>query len=536
VKTQKSVFDWLVTALGAVSVLLLAGALAGTYFPQHMPFSVANGLRIAGWIGVGLYVLGIGWQSRAFLADLARNKKTQGGANTLVFSIAFLAVLGLLNYVGAKYHKRLDVTQNKQYSLSEQTQKILGGLKAETKVVMLVRPGDPQVQQMKELWQEYAYHSKQLKFETLDPDREPSKARAFATEFNTGPTLRYGQIFLTQGEKKVEVTGSTEQDFTAGLLKLTQDRQKVVYFLEGHGEQELFQAKQALGKQNYKAESLSLFGKKDIPEDAAVVVVAGPQSALMPQEVDVLKAYVERGGRVYAMLSDKRTGLEDWIQQLGVTVRNDLVVDPRANLNYDPAVPVTLRHPYHAITQGLQATAYPMTRSLKQADKMPEGVIASALIETSPEAWGETNLMSRQIGFDPGQDAKGPLTLAYALMIDRKAAPEATASTPASASAEAGAASAEKKQQTRMIVMGSAQFANDALFGSELSNGDLFLKSLNWLAEEDALVSIPAKDMAPKTIEMMGNQINAVFWTSVAGMPSLLILAGGVIWWRRRRA
>jgi ABC-type uncharacterized transport system involved in gliding motility auxiliary subunit len=513
-------------AVGGLSILLLAGALAGTYFPQFIPFSIANALRLAGWIGVGLYALGAAWQSRDFLMDLARNKKAQGGANTLVFSIAFLAVLGLLNYVGAKYHKRLDVTENKQYSLSEQTRKILAGLKAETKVVMLVRPGDPQVQQMKELWQEYTYRSKQLSFETIDPDREPSKARSFATEFNTGPNLRYGQIFLTQGAKKVEVTGSTEQDFTAGLLKLTQDKQKVVYFLEGHGEQELFQAKNALTKQNYRTENLSLLGKKEVPADAAVVVIAGPQSALMGQEVDVLKAYVEQGGRVYAMLSDKRTGMEDWLKQLGITARNDLVVDPRANINYEPAMPVALRYPHHAITQGIQATAYPMSRSLMQAEKMPEGVTAWSLVETSPEAWGETNLMSREIGFDAGQDAKGPLTLAYALMLDQKPAtvPVASGSTEAA------------KQQTRMVVVGTAQFAADRLYNSELSNGDLFLKSLNWLAEEDALVSIPAKDLTPKTIEMMGNQINAVFWTSVAGAPALLVFIGGMIWWRRRRA
>lgn len=524
-KNQKSMLDWAVTAIGAISVLLLAGALAGTYFPKEIPFSIANGLRIAGWIGVGLYVLGIAWQSREFLLELARSKKAQGGANTLLFSVAFIAVLGLLNYVGAKYHKRFDVTQNKQYSLSEQTKKVLGNLKAETKVVMLVRPGDPYIQQMKELWQEYSYVSKQLKFETIDPDREPSKARAFATEFNAGPNLRYGQVFLTQGEKKVEVTGSSEQDFTAGLLKLTQDKQKVVYFLEGHGEQELFQAKQALGKQNYKTENLSLFGKKEVPADADVVVVAGPQSALMAQEVDVLKAFVNRGGRVYAMLSDKRTGLEDWMKELGITVRNDLVVDPRANINYEPAMPVALRYPHHAITQGIQATAYPMARSLSQAEKMPEGVTAWSLVETSPEAWGETNLMSREIRFDAGQDAKGPLTLAYALTLDQKSdAPVAS-----------GSAEPEKKQN-RMVVVGTAQFAGDRLYNSELSNGDLFLKSLNWLAEEDALVSIPAKDTTPKTIEMMGNQINAVFWTSVAGAPAMLVFIGGLVWWRRRKA
>lgn len=528
-QNQKSVLDWAITAIGAISVLLLAGALAGNYFPKQIPLNVANGLRIAGWIGVGLYALGAAWQSRAFLKDLAQSKRAQGGANSLLFSVAFLVILGLLNYVGAKYHHRFDLTANKQYSLSEQTKNVLANLEAETKVVMLVRPGDPYVQQMKELWEEYAFHSKHLKFETLDPDREPTKARAFAVEFETGPNLRYGQIFLTQGSKKVEVTGSSEQDFTAGLLKLMQDSQKVVYFLEGHGELELFQAKNALTKQNYKTETLSLFGKKEVPSDAEVVVIAGPQSALMAQEVEVLKAYVEKGGRVFAMLSEKRSGLEDWLKDLGIVARNDLVVDPRQNINYDPGMPVAVRYPYHAITQGLQATAYPMSRSLTLTDTLPQGVSAWSLVESSPEAWGETNLLARELRFDAGQDAKGPLALAYALMIDQKSEPQ---SPEASASVE----SEPEKKQTRMIVMGTAQFADDRLYNSELSNGDLFLKSLNWLAEEDALVSIPPKDTTPRTIEMMGNQINAVFWTSVAGMPALLVVVGGVIWWRRRRA
>lgn len=532
---KKPPLDLVISAIGIAAVVILAGALAGNYFPKQIPFSVADGMRKAGWVLVGLYALGALWQSRAFLADLGRSKKAQGGANSLVFTVAFLALLGLVNFLGAKYHQRVDVTANKQYSLSEQTKKVLQDVKSEIKVVMLVRPGDPQIEQMKELWQEYTYHSDKLKFETIDPDREPSKARAFATQYNTAANLRYGQIFLSQGTKNIEVTGSTEQDFTAGLLKVTQDGQKVVYFLVGHGEQEMAQAQQALGKQNYKTEPLSLLTKKEVPADAEVVVIAGPRSTLMPQELKALEAYLERGGNLYAMLSDKKTGLEEWLTTYGLTVRNDLVVDPQRNINYDPALPVAMNYPYHVINQGLPASFFPLSRSLEQANTMPAGITASPIVETSAEAWGETNLMGNQVAFDK-DDAKGPLKLGYALLMDQKSpAPAASASTETPAAEAPAPAADTQKKQNRMVVMGTAQFASDNFFNS-LGNGDLFLKSLNWLAEEDALVSIPPKDTAPRQIEMMGNQINTVFWTTVVGAPAGLLFIGGTIWWRRRRA
>jgi ABC-type uncharacterized transport system involved in gliding motility auxiliary subunit len=325
---------------------------------------------------------------------------------------------------------------------------------------------------------------------------------------------QYGSSVLKRGERKTTITGSQESDLTSALLKVTQDGQKVIYFTTGHGELNLegadrnglSYAKDALGKQNYKVDTLSLFAKDaKVPADAALVVIAGPTKPLMPQELSVLKAYVDNGGKVFMALQPQSDAkVAQFAKDYGIEIHDDLVLDPRSNVG-DLASPVVQKFPYHQITQGLQAAFFTGSRSLGKAEKLPAGVNITPIVETTADAWGETNLMDRQVKFDAGKDTKGPVELMLLA----------------------------EKGKGKLMVSGNATFMSNGAYVN-FNNGDLFLNALNWMADQENLVSIPPKDNQPKTVDLLPWQYNGIFFGAVVFMPLALLLMAGLVWWRRR--
>lgn len=519
--SKNKALDRAITIVGVLAILLLAGALGASYVPS-VPFAVIQGVRYAGFACIAFFVIGSAVQNKDFLADLAKNRTTQNGTKSLLTTVAILVIIGVLNWFGTRMHHRIDLTSNQQFSLSEQSKKIVKDLKQELKVTAFIRGGDPQGRQLKDLMAEYGYQTDKLKLELIDPDREPGKVKLF---FQSHPTAsqRFNVLIIDNGTKLTEAQGVGEQDVTAAILKATQTQEMNVYFLQGHGEADiegfqqdgLGQAKQALEKQNYKVAKLSLFETKNqVPDDASVLVVAGPQKPLMPQELAALDAYVKRGGKLYAMLvAGADSGLEGLLSKYGITAQKDLVVDPRANLFGDAAAPVVQTYPSHAITQGLRPTIYPGARSFDLAQTAPAGVTLSSLVESSDMSFSKRNLSDRSADFNAAVDKKGPLKVAVAAVLD------------ASASAK----------PTRLLAVGNAQFAGNAYY-SGAGNGDFFLNGVNWLAEQDNLVSIPPKTNEPKTLFLTGQQTNTIFIATVAGAPAAMLLAGGFVWWRRRRS
>jgi ABC-type uncharacterized transport system involved in gliding motility auxiliary subunit len=493
---------------GILAIVLLTAALGAGYLPQasRPPYNVIQALQWAGYGAMALYVITLAILKKADIKQAASHKHTASGANSTIQIVAVLAILAAVNWWGTRYHQRFDLTENKQYSLSQQSIKIVKDLKEPVNVQLFLKTGDSYSTNLKNLWDQYQYQNPdKLKVETIDVDKNPMVARA-------AKVTAYGTSLLKRGERSTTITGSQEQDLTSALLKVTQSGQKIVYFTTGHGElaydkmdkDGLSSAKDALEKQNYKIDTLLLVGKKTIPTDAALVVVAGPTKPFSDEERAALKNYIDKGGRVFLSLqpqSDPK--LDPLLKDFGIIANNDVVLDPRANVG-DLAAPVAQKFPFHAITTGLQAAYFTGTRSLAKMEKLPAGVNITPLVESSGDAWGETNFMERQIAFNPG-DHKGPLPIMLLA----------------------------EKDKGRLIVSGNTQFAANANYVN-LNNGDLFLNSLNWMADEASLVAIPPKDNQPKTVDLLPWQYQGVFYGTVLLLPLSLLLMAGFVWWKRR--
>lgn len=530
--TQKSAGDEPMTladkanlGLGILAIVFLVAALLLGYLPPNItkgvPEWVQPNARNAGLAFMGLYVVSLLFINKELVAKAFGHKNAQSGANIALQVVALVAVLSALNYWGTRHHGKLDLTENKAYSLSDQTKKILAELKEPIKAYVFVKATDPAGANLSTLWKQYADASDKVKLEVIDIDRDPARARQ-------EKVTTYGTTILERGERKTTITGTQEQDITSAILKVTQTGQKVVYFLTGHGEAEVAKfdpegissLKDALEKQNYKIDTINLFSATGggigqqaaaakVPSDAAVLVIAGPTKPFAAQEVDAVRAYLAGGGRVILGMTPAQdlkpdAGLNALLKEYGIEARADLVLDPKLNLFGDIAAPAVQKFPAQAIVQPLNTVVMPTTRSFSKLATAPAGVTVTPLIESSADAWGETNLRQRPVAPDAA-DAKGPVALAMLA----------------------------EKDKTRLVVFGTMGFATNRVFAN-FNNGDLAQNAVNWMADENSLVAIPPKDNAPRSVELLPYQYNAIFFATTLGIPLLLLFGAGFVWWRRR--
>ncbi|MGE5243929.1 MAG: GldG family protein [Betaproteobacteria bacterium] len=516
---------WLGLALVVAAVAIRFGMPAKDQYAYYLAW--------AGLVSVLAYSIS---QWREFAALFSRRQARYG---TLA-GVSVLVVLGILiaiNYIGAKQHKRWDLTTNKVFSLSDQTRNILAKLDAPLHITVFAQEADfPRYQ---DRLQEYGYVSKQVSTDYVDPDKQPALARQNQIQ-------QYGTILFQYKGRTERVTSDAEQDITNGIIKVTTGQEKQVYFTQGHGERDTTSSErdgynaiaQALGRENYKVEKLVLAQTGSVPADASVVVIAGPQTDFFPPEVDALKKYLAGGGKLLLMLdppakadSAPHTNLLALAHDWGMDVGRDVVVDVSGMgrlIGASEAVPVAASYPSHPITQRFSLlTAYPLARSVTPVPSGVDGHTAQSVAETGPQSWAETDLDAvlngKPVSFNEGKDKKGPISIAAAV--------SATA-TPASA-APAKKGEEPPKAETRVVVFGDSDFASNSALGVQ-GNRDLFMNTIGWLSQQENLISIRPKEPDDRRLTMTAAQVVNMFWLSIVIIPACIFGAGIYTWSRRR--
>jgi len=474
--------------------------------------------------GAGIVLVAMLAMLRPQLVAAALTGRTaRYGSNALVMSLAFLGILGLLNFIGNRQHQRFDLTETREFSLSPQTIQILKSLKEPLRVTAFYTAGAYDRQQAEDRLKEYSQHTDKLTYEFIDPDMQPGLARQFEI-------TRDGTLVFQMGGKRQEIYSTLESDLTGAILKLRRDKPKAVYFLTGHRERDpetysdegYSDMRQRLEKDNYRVATLNLVITDTVPSDAAVIVVAGPQAAFSDKERATLATYLDGGGRVLVMLDPGLPDpMGDLLSKWGVTLRNDFVLDPTNNFLGDARSPVVSRYPFHTITKDLPGltTFFPLARSINVSSVA--GVSYTTLVSSSHDSWGETDLQSRQAKFDADKDSRGPVDLAVA--VEQTSGAADTGST--------------QKPKARLVVIGDSDFAANSVLlrvQGAIGNADLFLNAVNWLAEEETLISLRAQPTPPRFLMLTGEQVNLIFLVTVIVLPALVLIAGGVVWWQRR--
>jgi len=499
---------------------LAAGAIRYLIWRVMDPW--AKGLLIGGAVLGVLFLLARPAQVRAAL----KRRGTRYGSNAVVMGVAFVGILIMANYLAGRYHYRYDATELKEHTLSPQSVQVLAEVDQPVTILGFFTADEYQQQDaFKKLLDQYLSRSDKLSYTVIDPDREPLKAR----QYDPAP---YGGLLFQAGERIERVYTADEQDVTSALLKVTRAEKKVVYFTTGHQERDpqgydggaYSTAATALRDQNYEVRTLNLAVTTTVPSDAAVVIVAGPQTPLLEDEVARLRSYLSQGGKALLMQDPLyEAGLNDVLSGWSLRFGDGVVIDPPSSLMGGPAAPVVSAYRFSQITKDLPMTFFPLARAVEQVAQDPAGTSTfMPLALTSPQSWAEQDTQTPEARLDQGVDTPGPLTLVATF----EAPP-----VPGEQTAQGAEQSPDLK--VRLVLIGDSDYASDEFIGS-LGNGILFLNAVNWLAEEESMIAIGPKSTQPRNVFLSMVQSNAIFFIGVVLIPLALVAAGVAVWWRRR--
>ena len=523
--------------VGWIGTALVFAAVAVRFIkPEWDQYAV-----YAAWGGLACVVLYTLGQWRDILTFFHHRQARYGALATAGVLVA-LGVVVAVNYLSTRQNKRWDLTANRQHSLSEQTVKLLRNLDAPVK--FLVFDKSTEFDRFRSRLDEYDYNSDKVSVEYIDPDTKPVQARQYDIQ-------SYGTVVIEYKDRRERATSNTEQDLTNALIKAMTGQQKKVYFVQGHGEKDPVATERegyngiaaALGRDNYGTEKLVLAQQQDVPADASVVVVAGPKGDLLTGEVEMLRRYLNKGGHLLVLLDPDevpgtgKPALEALLKEWAIDAGQNVVVDVSGMgqlLGTDASVPVAAKYPPHPITDRFNMlTAFPLARSVTPASGGTNGRHAQAIVETSERSWAETNVKQLRsngevaLNVDQG-DKQGPVSIGVAVSA---AAPDAPA--PATDAAKASQKDEPKKPESRMAVIGDSDFASNFALGIQ-GNRDLFVNTVNWLAQQENLIAIRPKEAGDRRVTLTARQQTGVFWMSLLIIPAAVLGAGVYTWWRRR--
>ena len=373
-----------------------------------------------------------------------RGRGGREGANLVATCLLLLAALVGANRIADRRNLSWDTTTGERHSLAPQTTRILAGLDREVRLVVLDQPRA--AGRTIELFESYADQSGFVDWEVIDPEAEPTRARAYQGATEAG--IPFGTVVVVAGERQERVAVAQEQDLTNALVRLLRGKTKKVYFLTGHRERSLDETgagglsaiRSRLEESNYEVAELALLetvagGAAQIPGDAAAVVVAGPLLDLLEAEARALSELVLGGGSVLLLLdpgeppegAGGQPTLFGIAEEFGVVPAGDVVIDGSGVgqlFGFGIEAPLAAGYGVHPITRGFEnaATVFPLAQSLIGADPddRPEGVRLAELVLTSESSWGERSAEELRSGeVAPGdEDLAGPLTLAWAVEVE----------------------------------------------------------------------------------------------------------------------
>jgi ABC-type uncharacterized transport system involved in gliding motility auxiliary subunit len=476
--------------------------------------------------------------------DRFQKRQVLYGAGSLVSVLLVVGILVLASWLANWRPLRWDTTRGQTRSLSPASQALLQQVTKPLTMTVFFPEGAPERQNAKEILQLYVFHNPKVSYHFVDPEREPLKAQQAGYRYA-------GNVLLDYQSRHQMADQPDENAVTNALRKVLQVQRQKVYFLAGHGERGLndpkpggFQvAKRALENEGYEVESLNLLSRGVVPPDAAVVIVAAPKKPLLSTEVQSLKTYLEKGGRLLVLLEAfEDGGLKEFLAGYGVDLDNGIILDVNQvsqALGLSAVMPLVSQYGPSKITQDLKniVTIFPMARPLILKKDQPDvtRLPLATTMSTSYEKLGKEWIKSEKAAFDAKTDKKGPFTLAAQAEIKLTPAKGQPARKDGKGQGSARATNPEPpaESKTYLVVFGDADFAGNGFFNL-FGNGDLFLNTTNFLAQALGQITVRTAAKA-QLLTLKTGQAWELFFASLVWAPLVMLVAG--IWaYRRRRS
>ncbi|MBP5495113.1 MAG: Gldg family protein [Lachnospiraceae bacterium] len=458
-------------------------------------------------------------------------------SNLLPFVI-IAAIIGVnigCSYIPTKYTE-FDITKNGWYKITDESKKVLDTLNED--VTIYVISSEEEVDNtVKHYINSYDSYSKRVKVVY----RPTSEYPEFAANF-TNSALYYSSLIITMGDQfrvidyydmfeysvdystyTQNITGiDVEGQITAAISSMIHgDNQVKIYCMSGHDELALPQyITDSLTKVGYSFTELYLYGKA-VPDDCDILVINGPRSDLDTLDIESIKTYVNKGGKVImttATEDSKCTNYDEFIKWLGVEVTEGTVLegDYRYMLSADDptwilAVP-EYSSPYTISDKKMNILCY--ARGLKYSyEDIPADTTITDIFVSSSSAYAKSVFSEAGISKEDG-DEEGPFSLGVYLTKNNSATGETA----------------------EVVILGSGAFLYDQI-DSIVSHGnsDLFIDASKKLVDNSLVTTIPVKELTYDQIVVSMSMV--FFYVAVYCViaPLAFIIAGFVILIIRRR-
>lgn len=531
-------------------LMLLAASLIASSLSVNSQW-VSNLLLLAGLLLSGFALFSL----RDDIGQLFRQNRRE----LLLSTVGLIGILAAVAWIASLHPLRMDLTANREYSLSPQTVKMMQSI---DKPVHITFFHDRGMRETVELYELFAAQNDKIKVEFFDPMVNPAQAKLRGVEF-AGTAL-----YESEG-RKLTVNGPTETDIANGILRITQAKQQIACFVDGHGEPDPFsleshdhmegdaghshgletkfvqherhgmaKARGGLESMNYVVEKVSLLKADATLAQCAVLIVAGPQSPFLDAELRSIDRYLDQGGNAMFMIDPfVKTGLEDIIRKFGVDLGQGMVIDEASHFWADPSTPAVTDYNRHEITDKLPLSFFPGVRPLMPTKEPVPGVSVRPLVNSSQKSFANADKM--RVDHKSAKNGYAPQTL----MLTARINPNTVESGETllkrlrgEETADAKAAASEKviaRKEARIVVSGDSDFATNSFY-HVLGNGALFLNAVNFLASRENLIGLEPRTYDLPYVSMTNTQMKGTFILSIILIPLLMAAIGVAVWWRRR--
>ena len=491
--------------------------------------TILGGWHDSLYIAVGLFAafLAIGLISDIkFYKEFFTMRTTKHGMNMGVLILLSFVFVVAVNFLAVQRNAKWDVTEEGLNSLSDQTTKLLGGLKEDLQISFFYRSGTEGVDQararFKELARLYKDASGKVSVRYVDVIKRPGLAKEYSID--KGEAI----VFIDYRGKRNRLEKLDEAGFTTALLKATRDKNKKVYLLTGHGEKNtesrdpagIAELKKSLNDGGYDTADLNLVDKGQVPEDAEMVMIIGPKTSLLKAELSALRNYARKGGRLFiAADPGERHNLALLVKSFGVEFKNDYVLDQFGQIiGASAAMALGREYGESEITKDFarnMMTAFHLASSLKRAPDTAEGIRVKEIVQTGGTSFTTDQISDGQVEVD--RNRRGPHTLAVL------------------SEGKLNSVEGEAEGEFSAVIVGDSDFLSNQLIHQQL-NRDLVMNSAAYLLKETDQISIRPKKPKGTTLTMTRTQFLTMLLGVFLPLPLLLFGGAGFIWYRRRSA
>ena len=432
-----------------------------------------------------------------------------------LFVVLLVAIVASILYLTRDVKTQWDLTQSKRNTLSQASINVLDEVSGPITITAYATTQDAE-SDLRKLIQDfitpYQRAKDDLSLTFVDPREDPARAKQAGVRVN-------GELVVEVNGRSENLDTLNEQELTNLLVRLMRSAERLVTALDGHGEGkldgranfDLGDLGNQLAAKGFRTGSVNLAVAQDVPDNSALLLIAGPRVDLLPGEVNRIKRYLEKGGNLLWLADyDSLRGMDAVAEFLGLDLIDGVVIDPAAGrLQLPGAFALASGYGEHPITQrSTLTTVFPYARRI--AANEDSAFRYTPLVEAAAGGWLETNGLSNA-EFDRDSDIRGPIAVSAALERD------------------------VGNSTQRVVVIGTGKGLSNEYIGL-LGNMDLGINVMNWLAGDDSLITIQPKSRIDLTLELSRGAMAAMGFGFLILLPVGLLVAGGMIWWRRRQS